>query len=99
MWIVCGQSVENPPIYLDIVWRSDFCPFFQKATKMFSKAVPHIFQFNFTDLSKRETPEFTGRAGVFLLSTAPKANKAEKIYLFLYMRNVGKEFYTYENRM
>ena len=59
---------------------------------MFSKAVPHIFQFNFTDLSKRETPEFTGRAGVFLLSTAPKANKAEKIYLFLYMRNVGKEF-------
>ena len=36
---------------------------------------------------------------VFLLSTAPKANKAEKIYLFLYMRNVGKEFYTYENRM
>ena len=54
---------------------------------MFSKAVPHIFQFNFTDLSKRETPEFTGRAGVFLLSTAPKANKAEKIYLFLCMRN------------
>ena len=66
---------------------------------MFSKAVPHIFQFNFTDLSKRETPEFTVRAGVFLLSTVPKANKAEKIYLFLYMRNVGKEFYTYENRM
>ena len=66
---------------------------------MFSKAVPHIFQFNFTDLSKRETPEFTGRAGVFLLSTAPKANKAEKIYLFLYMRNVGKEFYTYENEL
>ncbi len=76
-----------------------YCPFVKKATKKFSKAVPHIFQFNYTDLSKRETPEFTGRAGVFLLSTAPKANKAEKIYLFLYMRNVGKEFYTYENRM
>ena len=98
MWIVCGQSVENPPIHLDIVWRSDFLSIFPKSNKNVFQ-VPHIFQFNFTDLSKRETPEFTGRAGVFLLSTAPKANKAEKIYLFLYMRNVGKEFYTYENRM
>ena len=84
--------MENPPIYLDMVWRSDFLSIFPKSNK-------NVFQFNFTDLSKRETPEFTGRAGVFLLSTAPKANKAEKIYLFLYMRNVGKEFYTYENRM
>ena len=91
--------MENPPIYLDMVWRSDFLSIFSKSNKNVFQSSPHIFQFNFTDLSKRETPEFTGRAGVFLLSTAPKANKAEKIYLFLYMRNVGKEFYTYENRM
>ena len=100
---LCGYYVDSAWKILRFIWiwcgEVIFCPFFQKATKMFSKAVPHIFQFNFTDLSKRETPEFTGRARVFLLSTAPKANKTEKIYLFLYMRNVGKEFYTYDNRM
>ena len=91
--------MENPPIYLDMVWRSAFLSIFQKSNKNVFQSSSTHFQFNYTDLSKRETPEFTGRAGVFLLSTAPKANKAEKIYLFLYMRNVGKEFYTYENRM
>lgn len=96
MWTVRGKSSD---LFGYGVEKCFFVHFSKKQQKCFPKQFHTIFQFNYTDLSKRETPEFTGRAGVFLLSTAPKANKAEKIYLFLYMRNVGKEFYTYENRM
>ena len=85
IWIWCGEVL--------------FCPFFKKATKKRSKGLPNIYKGNYTHIKKRETPQYTQHAGVFIIYTAPKANKAEKIYLFLYMRNVGKEFYTYENRM